>query len=959
MRCHLSGAEAKYVDASAKWVAVPEMLLSPPALRSFEPPVPVTVHDAEAEAVVDSDGVKPVTKEEIDACEDAPTDSKEREKEKEGDKRTRVRQPSQIQKERTIATATRPADQPVALESAVLKVAAAREVGCQQMDKQMERLKMLCLQLPSLTYYRVPVESELELSRLAPTDISRGNPLGRDRHGNEYWLLFAQRKMPIFSQGTALALLRNSFTAPTFNPQVLMRTPSGIWGVHSGFNMEVLIGSFSPSLPCEHFLRESLLESVHFAKKALLSKYLVFRPMQTEWVDRHARAENHLKEVQELPAGLDIPTTVKRLETLWAKYTEVRCMVHNGCTFRNEADVAFKHPMANERVEKDALQRRLKKMKDYYQDEVVEHHPVKGWFRFDPMGHLRELWCATSADRMHADPMVCQQMILTAKKSKFLSTLIPYTPPVMTASVPAIAAAAAAGGCGGAGSVPLLALTTAQGTVGNVSSSAGVDHTAAAVSVSSSNSNSSSNVSSVAAMSSQVQGQGQGQSTLQVLSSATATTVTPPPNSSTISDNAITLPTSTYTPSVPPQTYEEEDEGDMVPAERKSSVLEGGMQGVSCSGDDSKSEDILRKGSGEGGGVEEVEKAEEQDVEEAREEDLFPPVTPKGMESEVEKVPESVVHASTSPSQSNSHSNSLACLSASVAAVKVQEEGEGERSIAGAGAGTENSTATFPSNVSLALQGAVRSSAEEDIMDGQINAHIITEEQENKMEIDGLSLGNGDGNRDEGDGNGGGNGGGVGTEEEGGDGDGDGDGDGELDEDTIGEMDVDVDIDLEVENNTDADIDIDGDASIDVDGDGEDHIDEGEEEDHIDEGEGQGEGECVNEDADEDIEGVEESTAGTQIGTEIEMDIQSEGVSRSSSAPSTQSAGVKREWVPQARLGVAHDPSSEHLAYMNSNMARVKVRYSCVTKVTNSTVTYCTALRCAVIHHAPSIPSAL
>ena len=89
------------------------------------------------------------------------------------------------------------------------------------------------------------------------------------------------------------------------------------------------------------------------------------------------------------------------------------------------------------------------------------------------------------------------------------------------------------------------------------------------------------------------------------------------------------------------------------------------------------------------------------------------------------------------------------------------------------------------------------------------------------------------------------------------------------------------------------------------------------------------------------------------------MDIQSEGVSRSSSAPPTQSAVVKREWVPQARLGVAHDPSSEHLAYMNSNMARVKVRYSCVTKVTNSTVTYCTALRCAVIHHAPSIPSAL
>ena len=291
VRCHLSGAEAKYVDASAKWVAVPEMLLSPPTLKSYEPPVPVPVPDAETEAVGDSDGLKPITKEEIDACDDVPADSKE--KEKEGDKRTRVRQPSQIQKERIIAAATRPADQLVALESAVLKVAAAREVGCQQMDKQMERLKMLCMQLPSLAYYRVPVESELELNRLAPTDISRGNPLGRDRHGNEYWLLFAQRRMPIFSQGTALALLRNSFTAPTFNPQVLMRTPSGTWGVHSGFNMEVLISSFSTAVPCEHFLRESLLESVHFAKKSLLSKYLVFRPMQMEWVVNQHFEINH------------------------------------------------------------------------------------------------------------------------------------------------------------------------------------------------------------------------------------------------------------------------------------------------------------------------------------------------------------------------------------------------------------------------------------------------------------------------------------------------------------------------------------------------------------------------------------------------------------------------------------------------------------------------------------------
>ena len=74
-------------------------------------------------------------------------------------------------------------------------------------------------------------------------------------------------------------------------------------------------------------------------------------------------------------------------------------------------------------------------MKDNYQEEIVEHHPFKGWFRHNSMGRLRELWCATTADRMHADPMVCQQIIATAKRSKFLSTLIPFTAPA-TAPIP-------------------------------------------------------------------------------------------------------------------------------------------------------------------------------------------------------------------------------------------------------------------------------------------------------------------------------------------------------------------------------------------------------------------------------------------------------------------------------------------------------------------------------------------
>ena len=349
------------------------------------------------------------------------------------DKRsTRVRLPSftasQLIKERSV----RHVDQLVALESAVLKVAAAREFAYLQRKKLEERLDGLIAVLPTTAFYKIPYESDAELGRMAPADISRGNPLGRDRHGNEYWLLFAQRRMSLVAQGLAVTFL-NGPQGATYNPQVFLRETTGVWSVHCGQNIPELVAEFSSTILCEHYLRENMIEGLHYTKKSLLSRHLVFKPMQLEWVERQARAESYLRDTANMLAGLDVISAVKKLETLWAKFIEVRCFVHNGYTFRNEPDTVLSK--SQDRHEKDALQRRLKKMRDTYQEEIVEHHPVKGWYRFDPMGRLRELWCATSADRMHADPMVCQQMILTAKRSKFLSTLIPYLPP----PVPAVA----------------------------------------------------------------------------------------------------------------------------------------------------------------------------------------------------------------------------------------------------------------------------------------------------------------------------------------------------------------------------------------------------------------------------------------------------------------------------------------------------------------------------------------
>jgi hypothetical protein len=412
---------------------VPDVLLSPPV---YNPAGPFSSEGIELDA---EQGSRSVVKEERgeSAVEDTPSKEKDKEKEKEGDKRsTRVRHPSMaaalLLKERP-----RNPDQAVALETAVLKVAAAREFAFLQLKKVEERLSALCTHLPTVAYYKTPCDSDAELNRMAPWDVSRGNPLGRDRAGNEYWLLFAQRRMPIIAQGHILALLNNTQTASHLNPQVIMRDPSGLWSVHSGQNITDFLNSISSTTLCEHYLRENLIESLHFAKKSLISKHLAFKSLHLEWVERHSRAESFMKEGIVIPPELDVPTAVKRLETLWAKFVEIRCMVHNGNTFRHEAEITLKSSQGNERLERDALQRRLKKMKDNYQDEIVEHHPLKGWYRFEPMGHLRELWCATSADRMHADPMVCQQMVSTAKRSKFLSTLIPYIPPVAPVPVPA------------------------------------------------------------------------------------------------------------------------------------------------------------------------------------------------------------------------------------------------------------------------------------------------------------------------------------------------------------------------------------------------------------------------------------------------------------------------------------------------------------------------------------------
>jgi hypothetical protein len=201
VKCYFSGAESKYIDISAKWVKVPDILLLPP-MRPVREDGDDQVDDFKVE----------------DSLISGSSSSSSAASTTEGEKRImRVRNTIMTNKS-SVKNAT--GDHPVALETAVLKIAAAREYSYAQKKVQQDRAHSLSLVLPTVEYYRKP-DPPLQLESLEPS-LSRGNPLGLDRHGNEYWILHAQRKMPIVSQGSLLGPLNDAARAEYVNPQVLI-----------------------------------------------------------------------------------------------------------------------------------------------------------------------------------------------------------------------------------------------------------------------------------------------------------------------------------------------------------------------------------------------------------------------------------------------------------------------------------------------------------------------------------------------------------------------------------------------------------------------------------------------------------------------------------------------------------------------------------------------------------------
>ena len=299
---------------------------------------------------------------------------------------------------------------------------------------------------------------------------------GQDRHGNQYWLFFPQRKMPLVAQQIFLSLMEGrGEDGDKVNPMVLIREPTGWWGFHNGQTSAIieLLGSFSTTHMHESVLRENLLEAMFHTKKVWISQHMRFYTMQREWVDRHHRIEQAVDRVAlsytgrtvTIPAGvpsstdydgdnhtshITIPTIYNsdgsiavpdneetvitqmvdymvKMEAHWARCVEVRTAMHNGLVYKEETDTFLNAPTAinDNRAIRDAQHRKHKKMREQYLDEMVDHHATNGWLRLDPQGHMRELAAATTADRLHADPLLCAPLLANYKKSKYLGALVP------------------------------------------------------------------------------------------------------------------------------------------------------------------------------------------------------------------------------------------------------------------------------------------------------------------------------------------------------------------------------------------------------------------------------------------------------------------------------------------------------------------------------------------------------
>lgn len=279
-------------------------------------------------------------------------------------------------------------------------------------------------------------------------------PLGYDRLGNAYWLLSVQEAStlfpfhpngaPLFMPGVASAGLTDGKISA--EPCVLMREPSGWWGVHNFAEITPLLLSFSLDLLCERTLQLRLIEKLAYTRCFLARHALNIRVTQREWIVKRIRAEHAVHGVK-LPAEPLAPLQMTRfLETVWARCVEVRQYLHICSAYRFEEDY-----MVNSlRAEKDLQNKRTKRLRELVGDDVFQLHHQKGWLRNDFLARLRQTAATTTATQIVADGSFYPQLAENSRKAPFLLRNDPMAPPLSVTRAPLLLADAPAAAASGA-----------------------------------------------------------------------------------------------------------------------------------------------------------------------------------------------------------------------------------------------------------------------------------------------------------------------------------------------------------------------------------------------------------------------------------------------------------------------------------------------------------------------------
>lgn len=244
----------------------------------------------------------------------------------------------------------------------------------------------------------------------------RSSPLGYDRFGRQYWLLNAQENMSFLPLGSFNLRDMMSESNGRADPAVLVRCRNGLWGIHRGGRLMSLLDLFDEENPYEKLLKENLVIRLTYAKGKFVNTFFRSKTMFHDWIQKKYRLEKLLSEFDSLPQASSPTESCKQIELAYARMNEARIQLYYAALYREEEEKG-----------KDGQIKKIKKMKDSNQDDAMDFHPVRGWFRVDPYSRIRELSCNTIASKLHADINYVLILRVVTRRSPYRQMWISHT----------------------------------------------------------------------------------------------------------------------------------------------------------------------------------------------------------------------------------------------------------------------------------------------------------------------------------------------------------------------------------------------------------------------------------------------------------------------------------------------------------------------------------------------------